>query len=142
MKPDGAGMHVYLVCGVSGSGKSWVCRQVAKKFNYVPHDENYHDISGALFKAAENDRRPLITESPFGERIVRERLEAEGMKVTPVFVVEDPDLVAKRYQEREGKPLPKSAFTRAGSIRKRAEEWGATFGTSAEILKHLSELKT
>ncbi len=131
---------VYLVCGVSGSGKTWVCKQLTKKFNYVPHDEHYNDMAEALKKAAAGDPRPLITECPFGERLVRDEIESLGMKVIPVFVIGDLELTRSRYREREGKEMQKAACTRASTIKKRAEEWGAPFGPSEFILKFLSNV--
>lgn len=150
---------VYLVCGVSGSGKSWVCRQLKEKFSYVPHDrcwthpnakpdeealdpkwgppgsKSIHvDVVSAISKMTP---RPILTECPFAERKVREELEAKGLKVIPVFVIEPAETVAERYQAREGKPLPKAAFTRASSILDRAKEWSAFHGTANQVLEHL-----
>lgn len=152
---------VYLVCGVSGSGKSWACRQAAHKFSYVPHDrcwthpnakpdagddpkwgplgsKNIHvDVVTEVAKSA---KKPVLTECPFAERQIKEQLEAKGLKVIPVFVIEEPEVVANRYQRREGKPLPKAAFTRAASIIDRAREWRGFYGTSTEVLEHLRGL--
>lgn len=153
---------VYLVCGVSGSGKSWVCRQLADKFNYIPHDRCWSHPTAkpdkgldpkwgppgcksthveTLVKEAKTSEKPLLTEVPFGERKIREDLEASGIKVKPIFVIEDPHTVSSRYQKREGKPLHKAAVTRASSIQERAKEWGAFRGTSTEVLRHLQDLK-
>jgi hypothetical protein len=78
---------------------------------------------------------------PFAERKLREDLEHAGIKVVPVFVIEPPEVVAKRYYTREGKPLHKAAITRATSIRDRAGEWSAFGGTSDEVLEHLLKVK-
>lgn len=125
---------VYLICGVSGSGKSWVCRQLTDKFHYVPHDMFYNNIEATLSSACKTATKPVITECPFGERVLREELERRGLKVIPYFVIEDPRTVAERYFKRERKQIPKAAYTRATTIRKRAEEWRAPTGTSHEIL--------
>ncbi len=123
---------VYLICGVSGSGKSWVCRQLAEKFFYIPHD-NYKDTLVTTCRHLKTDL-PLITECPFGERLLREDFERHGFKVHPYFVIEAPELCAKRYQEREGKLIQASAYTRASTIIQRAIEWDAPYGTSSEVL--------
>lgn len=132
---------IYVVCGVSGSGKSWVCTQLKEKFHYIPHDEHYENHAIVASMASKVASRPVITECPFAERVLREELEDRGHKVIPIFVIEDPYVVKRRYQSREGKPLPKAAFTRASTITKRAEEWKAPSGTSTQILKYLQELK-
>lgn len=150
---------VYLVVGVPGSGKSWACRQVEDKFTYVPHDLCWtHPTASPEFNKIDPDwgppgsesihlevllkmsvmsSKPIITEVPFAERPLREALEKKGIQVIPIFVIEDPEIVAQRYEQREGKPLPKSAFSRASSIIDRAREWGGFHGTSKQVLEHL-----
>ena len=66
---------LYLICGVSGSGKTWVCKQLTNKYNYVPHDLNFANIYQAISIAAQKSKNPIITECPFGERI-----QMEGLK--------------------------------------------------------------
>lgn len=129
---------LYLICGVSGSGKTWVCKQLQDKFHYIPHDEHY--VRDSLLIACNKARlqpKPIITECPFGERPLRDFLTEHGYEVKPYFVIEAPHLVQQRYFERERKPLPQAANTRAGTIIKRAEEWKAPHGTSKEILEKL-----
>lgn len=154
---------VYLLIGVSGSGKSWVCRQVADKFNYIPHDRCWsHPFAKpadgldpkwgpkgcksthveTLIKEAKTSEKPILTEVPFGERKIREDLEASGLTVKPVFVIEEPNVVASRYEAREKKPLHKAAITRASSIKERAKEWGGYAGTSSDVLEYLKRLNT
>lgn len=134
------GREVYLICGVSGAGKTWVCERVKDKFIYVPHDLHYDSICSALAEAAFDFSGPLITECPFAERIQKEKMEAVGFKVTPIFVIENPNLVASRYFARENRPIQKSAYVRASSILKRAQEWQAFYGTSEEVLQYLKGL--
>jgi hypothetical protein len=150
---------VYLVCGVQGSGKSWVCRQLKQKFEYIPHDrcwwhpnakpdENVLDPKWGpegcvsthvqvVSTEAHKAQKPILTECPFAERKVKEELEFRGIKVIPVFVVESPNVIADRYFSREKKEIPKSAYSRAVSIEERAIEWGAFHGTSDQCLEHL-----
>ncbi len=131
---------VILVCGVSGSGKTWVSDQMQEKFHYIPHDLHYQDHAEVVIDACKNVSKPIITECPFAERVLRQKLEEGGCEVIPVFVVEEPDLIAERYLSREGKPLPKSAYTRAGTIINRAEEWEAFHGRAEEVLAHLKSI--
>lgn len=152
---------VYLIIGVSGCGKSWILRQLADKFHYIPHDRCWSHPNAKpeegldpkwgppgsesthlkeISMAAKKSNKPVITEVPFAERKFREDLEAQGFDVIPVFVVEDADLISKRYEARERKPLPKAAYSRAKTIINRAKEWRAFYGTSDEVLKHLQDL--
>lgn len=131
---------VYLVCGVSGSGKSWVCKQLTEKFHYIPHDEHFAHHPRVVWDATHTASKPIITECPFGERVLREKLEKWGCKVIPFFVVEAPEVCASRYLQREGKPIQPAAYTRASNIRQRAFEWDAPFGTSQEMLDLLKRI--
>ncbi len=129
---------VILLCGVPGAGKSWVIGQLGDKYHYVSHDQipTREKLVRHCFAAAAGPR-PVVVDCPFAERLLRDELEASGMQVVPVFIVEAPGVVARRYEQREGKPATKATLTRALSIIDRANEWGARYGTSAEILQHL-----
>lgn len=129
--------NVYLLCGVPGSGKSWVARQLVSKFHYVSHDAYYSAHADAVMKAAETATKPILADCPFGERVLRERLEAAKLRVIPYFIVEAPNVVKSRYEARTRKPCPQNVITRATSIKERALEWKAPTGTSAEILSQL-----
>lgn len=152
---------VYLVIGVPGAGKTWLCRQLGELYNYVPHDQCWTHPSARpgpdypdwgppgsksthaeeITQAARSSMKPVVTEVPFGESRLRDELVNRGIKVVPVFVIEDVDTHKKRYAAREGIPLPKSAASRAASIRARAKEWRAFAGSSEEVLDHLRELR-
>lgn len=124
---------VFLICGVSGSGKTWACKN-QNDFNYVPHDAYFNDISGALSRAHSLvPDLPLLTECPFAERPLRDELTAAGFEVRPYFVVEQPNIVAARYLKRENKAASKSTITRATTILDRAKEWNSPWGTSEQI---------
>ncbi len=132
---------VILLCGVPGSGKTWVMNQLP---NYeCVHNDDY--IGGSrskmvrdVWEAARKDRT-VIVDCPFAERELRQDLESMGLRVKPVFIVEEPDVVKERYEAREGKQVSKATLTRADTIVDRADEWMAIMGTSAEILHYLRE---
>lgn len=132
---------VILLCGVPGSGKTWVAKQLEDKYNYVPNDE-FIDANhfGHIVDACRNSQKPVLADCPFAERALRDRLEAKGIAVTPVFIVERAQVVKKRYEAREKKPFPKQFLTRAINIEDRVHEWHCFGGTSDEVLKHLREL--
>lgn len=148
---------IYLVCGVPGAGKTWVCRQVKDKYTYVPHDE-YIDgtLIAALKRAAQHSEKPLLTECPFGERVLKARLEMHGFKVHPMFISEHLTVISNRWGGREVKSnsspglapknsqrekllLPLSTISRIknNSIETRAKEWNAPCGPSTYILEVL-----
>lgn len=130
---------IYLLCGVSGAGKSWVARQL-ESVRYVPHDDNYTNEKLYDKRLLSPSDIPVVTECPFGERVVKKRLEDQGAKVIPIFVIEHPLVVSTRYYQRENKMLPKGAFTRASTIKDRAKDWKAFAGTSEQVLTYMRDL--
>lgn len=150
---------VFVICGIQGSGKSWACRQVADKFNYIPHDRCWKHPTkkpeqgldprwepGAvsihfetILDAARSSASDVLTECPFAERQLIEQLRGSGINVVPVFVVEPVSLIEQRYFQREGKPLPKAAASRAANLAERAKEWGCFHGSSDQVLEHLKK---
>lgn len=134
--------NIYLICGVPGSGKTWVCEKVKDRFHYVPNDEYINgNYAEALKTAARKAEKPILADCPFGERLLRESLETSGIKVIPYFIVEAPHIVKTRYEARDKKPIPRAHLTRAISIVNRAVEWQAPMGNAESILLMLSEIK-
>lgn len=132
---------VYMVCGVPGSGKTWVCEQLKSKFTYLPNDRFIgKDYAVHIREEAKVSQRPILIDCPFGERVLKERLLNYGIKVIPYFIVEGAHVIRYRYEKREGKLIPSQHLTRSVTIKDRALEWGAIHGTSDFILKTLNEL--
>lgn len=133
---------VYLICGVPGSGKTWACTQLEDRYIYVPHDDypNQAVLAEEVEAYAKTSDKPILVDCPFAEREFRGKLEGLGLKIIPIFVVENPTVCRARYEEREQRGYPKNHFTRASSISKRAAEWMAFQGSSGEVLEHLKEL--
>lgn len=135
--------EIYMVVGVPGSGKSWVCEQMQDKFTYVHHDGYIGHIKQpekyveAIVEKAAKSSKPMLTEAPFSVSKLKEPLEAQGFKVETVFIIEDDDVVATRYQQREGKEIPLGHITRMKTYKARAEESGSFYGGSEDVLKYL-----
>lgn len=139
-------LTVYMVCGVPGSGKTWVCDQLTHKFNYVKHDDfiikgpnsldKHKDVVASVIAHATKDK-PVLLDCPFAERELKQKIESVGFRVKPFFIVEPVAVVQARYWEREKRDLPQASVTRAVTIRTRAEEWQAPYGPAALILDYL-----
>jgi gluconate kinase len=156
--------EIYLICGVQGSGKTWVCQQLREQseaYYYIPHDQCwYHKDTSpeemptagwgppgsisthfpTLVGEADESDVPIITEVPFGERNLRDQLTSTGFRVTCIFVVEPVEVLKERYSKREGKPLSQSAITRSLTLEQRARDWDCFYGTSEEVLSHLLDI--
>lgn len=133
----------YMVIGCPGSGKSWVCDQLKDAFDYVHHDL-YIGMAGDVYvqeilKRSTQAKKPLLIEAPFSISKIKDPLEQMGFEITPVFIQEDPSLIADRYKRRENKEIPKGHLTRQETYKSRADEWKAFKGTSNEVLEHLKK---
>lgn len=136
---------IYLVCGVPGSGKTWVCEQLRDKFEYVHHDGYIHlkapgSYLRAILDAAEWSSKPLLIEAPFSISNTKDPLEKAGHEVIPVFIEETDQVLSSRYLAREGKPIPKQHITRKRTYLDRAKTWGSFYGTSEEVLSWLKSV--
>jgi adenylate kinase family enzyme len=136
---------IYLVVGVPGVGKSWVCEQLTEKFEHVPHDEFIYlkqpgAYLSAILAAAKTAKKPLLCEAPFSISETKEPLERKGHTVIPVFIIEPPAVLSLRYLHREKKQIPQGHLTRMQTYAERAEMWGSFAGTSAEVYEHLKSV--
>jgi hypothetical protein len=155
------GGTVILVIGVQGAGKSWACRRAADVLHYIPHDRCWRHPTAkpkkgldpawgppgsvsthfeTLVLAARRAKGPILTEAPFDETRLRARLEAQGVRVVPVFVIEDTELISGRYMAREGKKPAPGVLKRAEGLKNKAKEWNGFSGTSEEVLNELKRL--
>jgi len=136
---------IYLLCGVPGSGKTWVIDQLFNcrppiGFTSIEHDsvsrEQLLSLAKSLYPPT-HMKRNVIIDCPFDERSLRSELEHLNLKVTPLFIVEHPKVIEARYFKREGKRPSQSILTRAETIMNKVREWNAFYGTSQEVLDFL-----
>lgn len=129
---------VILLVGTPGVGKSWVAAQLRNKYNVLEHDNFKHGgYADAIVNAAKLGKKPVLANTPFGMSSIVAALTDAGITVVPVFIVEADNVVAQRYMQREGKPIPKGHVTRQRTYLERAKALGAFVGTSSEVLEYL-----
>lgn len=133
---------VYLLVGVPSSGKSWVSDQLKEQYNVIEHDTykmKPQYIAALLSAASKGSTKPILANTPFGMSELQSSLAAMGHKVNPVFIIEQPDTLVKRYMARGGGEIPKGHLTRQETYISRAEELKAFKGTSSDVLNHLQQ---
>lgn len=150
---------VYLLFGVSGSGKTWICQRLSTSFHYIPHDVCWIlDGKGpsspdepwptgaisthrqAIAIAAKVATKPVLTECPFGERGLTWHLRDNcHLKVHPYGIVEDGETCNARHIAREGTPLSRSTLSRAKGMAATASELSAPYGTAVAVLELLTK---
>lgn len=127
---------VYLVSGVSGSGKSWVCEQLLNKFTYVSYDREQRRDHLDLLKADTGSPKlydPSIKISTFIRRY------SHLFDIRPVFIIEDESVIRDRLEARGG-VFTDYAPRRIKVIASRAAKYGVFSGTSAEVLGYLDNV--
>lgn len=132
---------VYLIVGVPASGKSWVCEQLTNQYEYVRHDDSIGgDYLTAIRERAETATKPLLTETPFSITQIMGPLTDDGFTVVPVFIIEPSVVLARRYRQREGKPIIAGHLTRQDTYRQRAVDGGFFVGTSDDVVAYMRTL--
>jgi gluconate kinase len=138
--------QVYMIVAVPGSGKTWITNQIADRFTFVHHDGYIGHINQpdayvrAILKKADDATKPILIEAPFSMSQIQGPLEKAGYQVNPVFIQENPDVIARRYSNREGKPIPKGHLTRMKTYAQRAKQSGGFAGTSQQVLEYLKSV--
>jgi hypothetical protein len=129
---------IYLLVGCPCSGKSWVMSQLSTAYECIPHDLYIgQDYVGAIASRIDKATKPLLIETPFSMSVIVGPLEALGHKVTPVFIIESKPILEKRYNEREGKSMPKGHLTRTNTYLQRARDGDHFYGDSEQVLNYL-----
>lgn len=119
-----------------GSGKTWIAQQLEKKFFWLPHDEFPTARYGReLVAAAGMASRPVLAEAPFRMSVLWKELEDAGLTVHAYFIREPEELIALRYLEREGKPIPKQHLSNYRRLLADDRPW--IVGSQQEILERL-----
>ena len=125
---------LYLVCGVSGSGKTWVCSQLTQKFAYLSSDTSGRDGHIAKLLEMSKEGRPLLYDLSVGISTFIKR-HSDLFEIFPVFIVETKEVVLERLKLRgTGDRLSEARLV---AIDKRTAKYGVFSGTAGEVLEYL-----
>jgi hypothetical protein len=130
---------IYLLVGVPGSGKSWVCERAHDDYHVVSHDDNIgEDYTAQLMRAAESADKPILAETPFSMSRIMEPLERRGYHVRPIFVFADELLLKTIWDSRSTPPNARRGhLTRQETYKSRVHDHAAFHGDSTAVLNHL-----
>lgn len=126
---------VYLICGVSGSGKSWICEQLKDKFSYISYDNNKKASHLDLIREAD---KPVLYDLSVNVSTFINRNKDE-FDITPIFVMGDFLTVKSQLVSRGGK-VTKSLYRRWKIMKSRYNKYGTFIGSSNEVFKYLKAL--
>lgn len=127
---------LYLVCGVSGSGKSWVCNQLKDKYEYLSSDSSPKKGHVEKLKEMAKTSKPLLYDLSVSISTFIKNNAAE-FDIYPIFIKETREVILARLAERgTGMALSDS---RLKAIDSRTVKYGKFSGTTVEVLKYLEE---
>lgn len=132
---------IYLICGVPGSGKTWVLSQFKNTVHYDQHFNTPRKIySDKIIKMQRlNPFIDIVADCPLGISEIVSYIRAEGQDIEPVFIIAPPEVIATQYYRREGRPIPKQHLGRIATMVQRSKEYGSYCGTSDAVLQYLKE---
>jgi hypothetical protein len=129
--------NVFIVAGVSGSGKSWVCSQLADIAQYIPFDDcDKKNIRSIIFNAQEEKiiYDPTVHVTSFIKR------NSDVFNIRLLVINESLDVVKTRIQSRGGEFTDNMIKRhKRMAIIKNAAEFS---GTSNEVLNYLKKVLT
>ena len=126
---------LYLLCGVSGSGKSWIAGQLQDKFIYISHDKTPKKQHLSRLLDPNNHSKPLLYDLSVKTSTFIRR-HSDKFEIKPVFIIEDQKVIENRLRNRGGK-VTESLPKRIKIIQQRAKTYGVFSGTSEEVLNYL-----
>lgn len=94
----GPNRTIFMVTGPSGSGKSWVCRQLLDQVHYVDYDKTAESRRAAALAAATFQERPILFDPV--SRVASYINRNPALKFRLACIVEPPEVILQRLQGR------------------------------------------
>lgn len=137
--PDPYQQVVYIVSGIAGSGKSWICEQLKndERFHYVSYDNNRKKTHADLISSAPDDKIVLYDLNINTSTFIRRN--CENFNIRFVTVLGDFLQVKQQLKDRGGK-ITKGTYSRWKVMKRRSKTYGEFEGSSYEVLKYLKGL--
>lgn len=127
---------LYMVAACSGSGKSWVCKQLTDKFDYVSYDDTRKKEH--LDRLLSPSDKPKLYDPPIKISTFFKR-HSDKFDIHAVFILEEDDVVKARVESRGGE-WTEHISKRNAAMRKRFDKYGDFAGTSQQVLDYLKGL--
>lgn len=126
---------IIVLAGAFGAGKTWVCRQLAHLFDYVPFDEFRDSLRSEVILRTTTSKKPIIVDPSICASSWK-TLSLLGYRVILCVIVEDVGVVADRIKSRGGVVNVKAISKRCRRMDALARLADAR-GTSDEMLNML-----
>lgn len=124
---------LYMLAACSGSGKSWVCKQLTDLYDYVSYDDNRKKTHLDLL--LQPSTKPKLYDPPIKISTFFKR-HSHQFDIHAVFILETDEVVRSRIESRGGQWTEHIA-KRNAAMQKRFAKYGSFAGTSQEVLDYL-----
>lgn len=137
--PDPSQQTVYIVSGIAGSGKSWVCNQLKDdpRFHYVSYDGNRTKTHMDMIRNAPEDKIVLYDLNMKTSTFIRRN--CEEFNIHFVTILGDFLQVKQQLKDRGGK-ITRGTYSRWKVMKKRSKKYGEFSGSSDDVLRYLRSL--
>lgn len=139
LNPNKDQQTVYIVSGIAGSGKSWVCNNLKDnpKFHYVSYDSNKKREHLDLIRKAPKNKIVLYDLNINTSTFIRRNCQEFNIRF--VTILGDFLKVKKQLKDRGGK-ITKGTYSRWKVMKRRSKTYGEFNGSSFDVLKYLSKI--
>jgi hypothetical protein len=131
--PQHSVSHIYILCGPSGAGKTWLANQLTNHFNIIDMDRLKFDECIKIASTAQE--RSLVVINTQATRFARELAE-KGIRCSVAVINEHEDVIKHRLSMRGGE-FTKGVAKRIKRYQTLAVKLAQFAGTQSEVLSWL-----
>jgi hypothetical protein len=129
---------LYIVTGIPGSGKSWVCNQLKDKFNYVSYDESPKITHLDQLRNPKDPTKPLLYDPNIKISTIFTRYSDE-FDIRLLVILGDFLKIKQQLVNRGGK-ITKTTYKRWKVMKARRKKYGIFDGDSNDVLRYLKNV--
>jgi len=133
---SGPKKKVYVIAGIAGSGKSWVCSRLESdpRFHYISYDKSKNSDHMRLIGDASDSKYVLYDLSVKISTFIKNY--SHKFDIHLVCILGDFITVKNQLKNRGGK-ITASTYKRWNIIKKRAEQYAEFIGSSRDVLAYM-----
>ena len=131
---------VYILCGASGAGKSWIGVELKEQYSIIDYDKE-PNIDSVINKATQAAQNPKLIITPIRATYIARKIREAGCRVAVVALIESEDTISERLKIRGGKMTTgiQNRIKRYENIKNKISMF---WGNQVEVLDYLKNCST